>query len=79
MLTLTLMMLTWSVDHNLYCTHGIFFSFWPFQKELYDSLGDKILTLTKTWPFSSYCDIESKVKVTKTYHTFGNLLDMKLH
>ena len=46
---------------------------------MYDSLGDKILTLTKTWLFRSYCDLESKVKVTKTYHTFGTLLDMKLH
>ena len=25
MLTLTLMMVTRSVDHNLYCTHDIFF------------------------------------------------------
>ena len=35
--------------------------------------------MTKTGPFRSYCDLESEVKVTKTYHTFGTLLDMKLH
>ena len=29
--------------------------------------------------FRSYCDLESEIKVTKTYHTFGTLLDMKLH